>query len=76
MMDDQAEALEFKVAEESEITQTPLKDLKFKPNTLLCCINRKKKIIRPSGRDMIEVGDTIVVVTTNKGFNCIYDIVV
>lgn len=76
MMEDQAEALEFKVAEESEITQIPLKDLKFKPNTLLCCINRKKKIIRPSGRDMIEVGDTIVVVTTNKGFNSIYDIVV
>ena len=52
----------------------PLMDLPIKKNVLLCCISRHGKIIIPSGRDSVEIGDTVVVVTTNKGMNDFKDI--
>ena len=44
-----------------------LSDLELKPNILLSCINRRGKIIIPSGNDAIEKGDTVIVVTTQTG---------
>ena len=35
---------------------------------LLSCINRRGKIIIPSGNDAIEKGDTVIVVTTADRF--------
>ena len=69
-----AEAMEFRIREESSITGRPLKDLKLKKNTLITCITHGGKIIIPSGLDMIHEGDTIVVVTTNAHVNNIEDI--
>ena len=51
-----------------------LKDMKLKPNTLVSFINRSGKIIIPTGNDSIEVGDTVMVVTKNKGFTALTDI--
>ena len=51
-----------------------LKDLKLKPNTLVSCINRFGKIIIPTGNDFIEVGDSVMIVTKNKGFTALTDI--
>ena len=48
---------------------TPLKD-----NLLICCIVRDKNIITPSGRDTLELNDTVIVVTTHKGLRDISDI--
>ena len=45
-----------------------LSDLELKPNILLSCINRRGKIIIPSGNDAIEKGDTVIVVTTADRF--------
>ncbi len=69
-----AEAMEFRIREESEITNLPLKDLKLKKNTLITCITHGGKIMIPTGADMIHEGDTIVVVTTNAHVNNIKDI--
>lgn len=69
-----AEAMEFRIHEESEITNVPLKDLKLKKNTLITCITHGGKIIIPTGADMIREGDTVVVVTTNAHVNNIKDI--
>lgn len=69
-----AEAMEFRIREESVITGRPLRDLKLKKNTLIACITHGGKIIIPSGLDMIREGDTIVVVTTNAHVNNIEDI--
>ena len=44
-------------------------------NTLVCSINRRGKIIRPGGRDTLELGDSVVVVTTHKGLTSIQGIV-
>ncbi len=74
LIENKVEALEFCVRNHSAVVGIPLKDLKLKNNLLICCINRKGKIITPGGQDTIEVGDTVVVVTTEKGFGDLQDI--
>lgn len=74
LMDNQVEALEFHVAEHSAVTDIPLIDLKLKKNLLVCCILRDNRIITPSGRDTIQLNDTVIVVTTHKGLQDISDI--
>lgn len=68
------EALEFNIRGESKFTGIELMNLKLKKNLLIACINRKGNIIIPGGHDTIEPGDTVIVVTTHKGFNEINDI--
>lgn len=74
LIEDKVEALEFRVHEESELVGVPLKELQLKDNLLIACINRKGTIITPGGQDSIEVGDTVVVVTTAQGFHDLKDI--
>lgn len=74
MFDSKAEAIEFQVNESSKVTDIPLMDLELKPNTLICFISRGSNIIIPSGKDSIKVGDTVMIVTTNPGFDDIQDI--
>ena len=74
LMDNRVEALEFHVRESCPALGIPLLNLKTKSNLLVCCIVRGKQIITPSGRDTIELGDTVIVVTTNKGLQDISDI--
>ena len=74
LMDNRVEALEFHVTEKSPVLGVPLLNLSLKKNLLICGIVRGRKIITPSGRDTIELGDTVIVVTTNKGLDDITDI--
>ena len=74
ILDDRAEALEFSVRTPSEITDIPLADLKLKDNLLICYINRGGRIFLPGGTDQIQVGDTVIVVTTVPGLQDIRDI--
>lgn len=74
IMDGRVEALELIVGEDFDKTGVELKDLSIADNTLICCINRKGKIIRPGGKDTMEFGDSVVVVTTNN-INSIHDII-
>ncbi|MEE3468383.1 MAG: Trk system potassium transporter TrkA, partial [Eubacterium sp.] len=69
MFNDRVEAVEFTVTEESAITEVHLRDLKIKKNVLIATINRKGKVIIPSGRDRIHVGDSVMIVTTNLGYD-------
>lgn len=73
ILDNRAEALEFAI-HDSPVVGIPLSELPLKKNLLLCCINRRGKIWIPRGHDTIEIGDTVVVVTTEKGLNDIRDI--
>lgn len=66
MINDQVEAVEFKVVEESSIVGIPLKNLKRRDGLIIAAIIRGSKIIIPNGCDMIEKGDNVVVVTTKK----------
>ena len=74
MLDDRVEALEFRIRQQSKVTDKPLMDLNLKKNLLICTIVRNGKIITPSGKDCIMNGDTVIVVTTNKGLTDITDI--
>ncbi len=74
LFEGRAEALEFTIKEASEVTDVPLMNLNLKPNLLICCINRHGKILTPRGQNTIKVGDTVIVVTTNRGLDDIRDI--
>ncbi len=69
-----AEALEFRVGKESPLIGIPLENLDLKPNLLVACINRGGRILTPRGRDSMEAGDTVIIVTTNTGLNDLKDI--
>lgn len=74
LIGDKVEALEFLIHEKSPVVGIPLQQLKLKPNILIACINRNGAIITPKGQDVIQVGDTVIVITTNTGLHDICDI--
>lgn len=69
-----AQALEFSVRTNSAVTDVALCDLNLKKNLILCCINRDGKTVIPSGQDKIKLGDTVVVVTTDRNLADLKDI--
>ncbi len=76
IMDGKVEAMEFVVRPGAvDIIGVPLAKLSLKKNLLVCSINRRGKIITPTGQDTIQVGDIVVVVTTHKGIRDLGDIV-
>ncbi len=74
LMDGRVEALEFRIGHTAKVIGTPIKNLKIKKNVLIGSIYRKRKLIVPSGEDMIKSGDSVIVVTTELGLNDIDDI--
>ncbi len=74
MFDHRVEAIEFRVYEPSKVTNIPLMNLSLKKDLLISFINRNGSIIIPSGQDSIQVGDSVMIVTTHTGFNDILDI--
>lgn len=74
IMDSRAEALEFFIREESEVTGIPLMNISLKKNLLIGCINRGGEVHIPRGQDCIQKGDTVIVVTSQKGLRDIRDI--
>ena len=76
IMDDKVELIEFNIKDKvDKITDIPLKDLNTKNNTNIACIVHGDKIIIPGGSDVLSVGDTVLVVTTETQMNSIKDIV-
>lgn len=69
-----AEALEFFIGKNAPVVDIPIQQLNLKPNILIACINHKGNIITPKGNDIMRVGDTVVVITTNTGLYDIRDI--
>lgn len=74
IIDNQAEALEFIIRRNFQMQNVPLQELPLKPGILVACINRGGEIILPRGKDVMQEGDTVVVVTAQKGLNDIKDI--
>ena len=65
LMDEKVEALEFRINNEIEgITGIKLKNISLKEGILIACIVHNDGIIIPSGDDVINNGDTVVIVTT------------
>ena len=68
------EAAEFTVREGSPIVGKPLMELSFKPDVLIAAIQRGRVQITPRGHDVIEPGDSVVIVTKDLELNDITDI--
>ena len=71
---DKAEALEFRVRGDSPVLGIPLEKLRTRNTLLVACINRNGRIIMPRGKDTLEAGDTVIIVTTHTGLNDLKDI--
>ncbi len=63
LVDGKIEAIEFVAGDYVSFIGKPLSSIKLKDNILIAAINRKNKIIFPSGDDTVEMGDTIIVVS-------------
>ena len=74
ILDGKAEALEFKICENSSVVGKTLSELNLKKNLLVGCLNRDGKVRIPRGHDTMQIGDTVVIVTTNRGLRDISDI--
>ena len=74
ILDSQAEALEFAIRENSPVTGIPLSELNLKKNLLVGYLNRNGQVRIPRGQDTIQVGDTVIIVTSQKGLRDITDI--
>ncbi|MBQ9518402.1 MAG: Trk system potassium transporter TrkA [Firmicutes bacterium] len=67
-INDKAEAIEFKVKEtQKDIINIPIMELKIKEDILICAINHNGRIFSPGGKDTIQAGDNVIVVTTGTG---------
>jgi trk system potassium uptake protein TrkA len=65
--DGNAEAMEFLADRTTKNLGVPLKDLKLKENVLLASISHGPRVEIPHGTSMIQAGDSVVVVTTQRG---------
>ncbi|MDD6614536.1 MAG: NAD-binding protein, partial [Lachnospiraceae bacterium] len=74
IINNKAEALEFVIRESSRVTDVPLQDLPIRKGILVACITRQSKVIIPRGRDMIQRGDTVIIITRRTRLNDICDI--
>ena len=65
--DGQVEAVEFLVDKATQNCDTPLKQMKLKPNVLIASITHGTKTQLPNGDSSFVPGDTVVVVTSGRG---------
>ena len=69
VIDNKVEVLEFKIEEMAPNLNMPLSSVKFKNDLLLASITRDGKSFIPGGNDFVQVGDTVLVVTTERGIS-------
>ncbi|MDO4297007.1 MAG: Trk system potassium transporter TrkA [Lachnospiraceae bacterium] len=74
IINNKAEALEFIIHEDSRVTGIALQDLRIRKGILVACISRRGQVIIPRGRDTIQRGDTVIIITRQTGLNDIRDI--
>lgn len=76
IMDDKIEALEFIIKDSIEgLTDIPLKKLKSRSGILIACIVHRDKVIIPTGEDMMQKGDTVIIISNGEKMNSVKDII-
>lgn len=66
IVSNRAEAMEFIVTKPSELTSKPLSQINILDNVLIAAILRRNRLFVPDGNSTLEVGDTVIVVTTQR----------
>jgi trk system potassium uptake protein TrkA len=74
MADGKVEALEFDVAEDFDEVGIALRNIKLKKNVLIAAIIRENNVIYPGGDTKLEIGDSVIVMTTNEHTRFLGDI--
>lgn len=64
--ENKVEALEFEVGEDFTYINVPLKDIKWKNNLLVVAVIREGNVIYAHGSTTLEIGDRIIITTTNQ----------
>ena len=62
------------IRENCPVLGKTLSELNLKKNLLVGCLHRNGMVRIPRGQDTIQIGDTVIIVTTNKGLCDISDI--
>lgn len=75
LMDGKAETMEFIARPGDSYIGVPLMDLHVMPGALVAVIVRKGKVIVPFGRDYIEAGDRVVVITRGSGISDLNEVI-
>ncbi len=76
VMDGKAEALEFKVNRQMSLLGKPIKELKIKQGILIVGIIRDgRKALIPSGDDVINEGDSVIVLSARDRLGDLTDII-
>lgn len=76
LVNNQVEALEFLVNENSKIVDIPLKDLSIKRNILIAAIVREGQVMIPGGNSVIKANDSVIVISHNHILDDLKDILV
>lgn len=64
--ENKVEALEFDVAADFPHIGIPLKDIKWKRNLLVVAVIREGAVIYAHGSTTLEIGDSVIITTTNE----------
>ena len=74
LMEDQVEALEFKIGDNAPGINIPLKELHLKENIIIGGISRGRRFIIPTGDTAIQSGDRVIVISGQRKLNDFKDI--
>lgn len=74
IINNKVEAIEFNVAADSRLIGHQIQYLNFRKNILLGSITRNGEVIIPRGTDILQEGDSVVVVTTTERLTRLDDI--
>ncbi len=74
LVNNRVEALEFAARNPNPIYGKPLKDLTIKKNCLIACIIRNGEVIIPNGNSIIQLGDNVVIVTTQRSLDDLLEV--
>jgi trk system potassium uptake protein TrkA len=74
-MDGSVEVLEFSVGQDFEYINIPLKEMTIKKNILVAGIIRGRVPVIPSGDDIIQPGDKVVVIASNTRLQNLSDMI-
>ncbi len=67
LIGNQVEAIEFLAGKETHFLGVPFSKVPMRPNLLIASIRRDDRTIFPTGSDCIQLGDRVLIVTTESG---------
>ena len=67
LIGNQVEAIEFLAGKDNHFLGVPFSKVPMRPNLLIASIRRDDRTIFPTGSDCIQLGDRVLIVTTESG---------